>query len=92
MNSPGSAIAGMDSYYGILAIGDLDNQAGADLNAGWYLRNAKIFGKLMQASRPGDRLLVVYGSGHGFWLRHFAGLTPGYRNVDVLPYLKKAAK
>lgn len=92
MNSPGSAITGMDSYYGILAIGDRDNQAGADLNAGWYLRNAKIFGKMMQASRPGDRVLVVYGSGHGFWLRHFAGLTPGYRIVDVLPYLQKAAK
>jgi hypothetical protein len=63
---------------------------GADLNAGWYLRNAKIFGKLMQVARPGDRVLVVYGGGHGYWLRHFAGTVPGYRNVDVRPYLEKA--
>jgi hypothetical protein len=59
MNAPGSAISGMDSYYGILTIGDKDNQAGADLNAVWYLRNAKIFGKLMQVAKPGDRVLVV---------------------------------
>jgi Family of unknown function (DUF5694) len=88
MNAPGSAISGMDSYYGILTIGDKDNQAGADLNAAWYLRNAKIFGKLMQVAKPGDRVLVVYGGGHGFWLRHFASLAPGYRNVDVMPYLQ----
>jgi hypothetical protein len=74
----------------MLAVGDKDQQTGADLNAGWYLRNAKIFGKLMHVAKPGDRVLVVYGSGHGFWLRHFASLTPGYRNVDVMPYLAKA--
>lgn len=90
MNTPGTPVTGMDSYYGLLSIGDRDDQAGADLNAAWYLRNAKIFGKLMQVAKPGDRVLVVYGAGHGFWLRHFATLTPGYRNVDVLPYLKSS--
>lgn len=89
-NTPGRAVTGMTSYYSILTIGDFDNQAGADLNAAWYLRNAKIFGKLMHIARPGDRILVIYGSGHGYWLRHFANETPGYRNVDVLPYLAKA--
>ncbi|PZN94229.1 MAG: hypothetical protein DCF31_10070 [Alphaproteobacteria bacterium] len=88
-NAPGPA-TGMDAYYGVLGIGDHDNQAGADLNAMWYLRNAKIFAKLMSVAKPGDRVLVVYGSGHNFWLRHFAGLTPGYRNVDPLPFLKAA--
>jgi hypothetical protein len=92
MNTPGTVTTGMESYYNILAIGDHDNQAGADLNAAWYLRNAKIFGKVMQVAKPGDRVLIVYGSGHGYWLRHFAGEVPGYRNVDVLPYLAKAAK
>ncbi|WP_188761914.1 DUF5694 domain-containing protein [Sandarakinorhabdus glacialis] len=90
MNDPAGIQGNMDSYYGMLAIGDRDAQTGADLNAAWYLRNAKIFGKLMQVAKPGDRVLVVYGGGHGFWLRHFAGLVPGYRNVDVLPYLAKA--
>lgn len=89
LNRPGSPTAGMDTYYAKLPFGDFDSQPGADLNAMWYLRNAKIFGKLMKVARPGDRVLVVYGAGHGFWLRHFASLTPGYRSVDVLPYLGK---
>lgn len=90
MNDPSSMTYGMDFYYATLPIGDNDLQSGADLNAMWYLRNAKIFGKLMRASQPGDRVLVVYGGGHAFWLSHFARYTPGYRFVDPLPYLKKA--
>jgi Family of unknown function (DUF5694) len=90
VNTRGTPMTGMDSYYSILTIGDHDNQAGADLNAAWYLRNAKIFGKLMSLVKPGDRVLVVYGAGHGYWLRHFASETPGFRFVDPLPYLAKA--
>ncbi|MBC7506076.1 MAG: hypothetical protein H7267_10185 [Sandarakinorhabdus sp.] len=92
MNDPAGIQGNMLGYYGMLPIGDRDEQTGADLNAGWYLRNAKIFGKLMQVAKPGDRVLVVYGGGHGYWLRHFASQVPGYRNVDVMPYLAKAAK
>ncbi len=75
-------------YYGVLNIGDTNTQAGADLNAMWYLRNAKIFAKLMHIAKPGERVLVVYGGGHSYWLRHFAAETPGYRFVDPVPYLK----
>jgi hypothetical protein len=89
-NTPGTAVTSMASYYAMLPIGDADSQPGADLNAMWYLRNAKIFGKLMHVAKPGDRVLVVYGSGHAYWLRHFARETPGYRNVDPLPYLARA--
>jgi Family of unknown function (DUF5694) len=77
-------------YYKMLAIGDVNTQAGADLNAMWYLRNAKIFAKLMQVAKPGDRVLVIYGGGHSYWLRHFASETPGYRFVDPVPFLAKA--
>jgi Family of unknown function (DUF5694) len=75
-------------YYGVLDIGDTNTQTGADLNAMWYLRNAKIFAKLMHVAKPGDRVLVVYGAGHNYWLRHFAAETPGYKFVDPVPYLK----
>lgn len=90
VNDPKGLWGNNDSYYGMLTIGDNDTQTGADLNAMWYLRNAKIFGKLLHVAKPGDRVLVVYGGGHGYWLRHFAQVTPGVRNVDVLPYLKRA--
>jgi hypothetical protein len=44
----------------------------------------------MQIARPGDRILVVFGAGHTFWLRHFAALTPGYQLVEVNTYLISA--
>lgn len=81
----------MDDYYTWLRIGDRDNQAGADLNAMWYLRNAKIWGKLLSVAKPGDRVLVLFGAGHGYWLRHFASSTPGVVFVDPVPLLEKAA-
>lgn len=77
-------------YFSYLSIGDGNTQSGADLNARWYLRNAKIFGKIVQIAKPGDRVLVVYGFGHNYWLRHFATETPGFRFIDPSPFLKKA--
>ena len=75
-------------YYPFLGVGDPTLQIGADLNAGWYQRNAKIFAKLNQVAKPGDKILVLFGSGHNYWLRHFVSLMPGYKLVDVMPYLK----
>jgi len=90
-NEPTGFYSSIGVYYETLAIGDTNQQPGADLNAMWYLRNAKIFGKLMTIAQPGDRILVVYGTGHNYWLRHFAKATPGFRSVDPSPYLRKAA-
>jgi len=90
-NDPASAIGGMSFYYGALNFADGPDTPGANLNARWYLRNARIFTNLMRQSKSGDRVLVVFGSGHGYWLRHFARETPGYLNVDPMPYLKRAA-
>lgn len=92
LNRPERTAKDQDFYYQLLGLGDTEAQPGADLNAMWYLRNAKIFGKLMTVAKPGDRILVVYGAGHNYWLRHFARATPGYVNVDPTPFLEKAAK
>ena len=90
MNRPEQAEKDQRWYYGVLRYGDTDRQPGAELNAYWYMRNAKIFGKLMTVAKPGDRILLVYGAGHNYWLRHFAKTTPGFVNVDPTPYLQKA--
>ncbi len=92
MNRPEWTLEDQALYYGLLSFGDTHRQPGADLNAMWYLRNAKIFVKLHKVASPGDRVLVVFGSGHSYWLRHFAGTVPGYRNVDPVPLLEKAAR
>jgi hypothetical protein len=90
-NAP-DAQGGIGGYYEMLAVGDTDEQPGAELNAMYYMRNAKIFAKLMKVAAPGDRILVVYGAGHNYWLRHFASETPGFKSVDPVPYLQAAAK
>ena len=90
-NDPTGFQSSIGGYYEALAIGGTDRQPRADLNAMWYLRNAKIFGKLMTLAQPDDRILVIYGAGHNYWLRHFARETPGFTNVDPRPYLRKAA-
>lgn len=74
-------------YYSLLKLTTAEDQAGAALNYGWYARNAIIFSKLDTISQPGDRVIVLFGSGHAYWLRHFAEETPGFRLVEPLPYL-----
>jgi hypothetical protein len=91
LNRPEKTAAEQTVYYELLAFGDTEQQPGADLNAMWYLRNAKIFAKLQKITRPCDRVLVIYGAGHNYWLRHFAGTAGGYVSVDPVPYLAKAA-
>lgn len=74
-------------YYGLLRFGAGRELPGAELNAGWYERNAKIFAKLMQVARPGDRIVVIFGAGHNYWLRHFVETTPGFELVEPGDYL-----
>ena len=75
-------------YYALLSLGNEKEQPGAELNAAWYQRNAKIFAKLTQIAQPGDSVLVVFGSGHAFWLRHFVQNTPGFQLVEPRDYLQ----
>lgn len=88
-NAPDSAMgaAGHGFYMQLMAFGAGDDQPGAMLNARWYARNAMIFARLAQVAEPGDRIVVVYGAGHAYWLRHFVEQTPGYRLVEAIDYL-----
>jgi hypothetical protein len=78
-------------YYAFLALGDADDQVGAEFNSYWYMRNAKMFAKVALIAEPGDRVLVLVGSGHRYWLTHFAQIAPGFVSVDPLPLLERAA-
>lgn len=79
-------------YYGLMEIGDHERQPGALVNGRYYLRNAKIFTKLTRIAEPGDRVVVVFGSGHNYWLRHFVEETPGYVLVEPNDFLAAAAE
>ena len=83
--------AGKDSAgnfeFEFLTLDEGESQPAAELNAYWFMRNAKIFSKLIDVSRPGDRVVVVYGAGHKFWLDHLVAETPGFVKVDPVAYL-----
>jgi hypothetical protein len=78
-------------YNGLLRLGNGEQQPGAELGGLWYMRNAKMFSKIINIAAPGDRILVIVGAGHRFWLSHLASNTPGFEHVDVLNFLPPAA-
>ena len=79
-------------YWEVVKFGKGETQPGPELAAYWFLRNAKIFNKLNQNVEPGDRVVIVYGAGHGHWLRELVERTPGYELEPVMPYLMRAAR
>lgn len=81
-------LAAADFYFDILKFDEGEAQPAAELNAYWFMRNAKIFSKLIDVTKPGDRAIVVYGAGHKFWLEHLAEQTPGFVKVDPVSYLE----
>ncbi|RZJ44674.1 MAG: hypothetical protein EON87_09360 [Brevundimonas sp.] len=87
MNTPEYVAYGQGVYAGLMTFGDGADQPGPYLNGRWYTRNAIIFANLMKVARPGDRIVVIYGAGHGYWLRQLVSTTPGYRLVEPNDYL-----
>lgn len=81
-----------DFYYALSGFDEGEAQPAAELQAYWFMRNAKIWSKLMDVAKPGDRVVIVYGAGHKFWLEHMASRTPGHARIDPAPYLKRAAE
>lgn len=87
MNGPAPAAEDKAFHYALMQFGAGDAQPGAVLNGRWFTRNAEIFARLMQATEPGDRIVVVYGAGHASWLREMVQTTPGFRLVEPDDYL-----
>lgn len=80
-------LADPSMYYAVLGLDAGEDQPGAELLGYWYMRNAKIFAKLCDVVRPGDRVLVLFGAGHKHWLEQIARNTPGFEVVDAARYL-----
>lgn len=89
LNDP-ARLKGDNAFYrNTLKIGAGADQPGAALLTAWYQRNFRICANLIQAARPGDRMVVFYGSGHAFLLRQCIQETPGFALVEPNDYLPR---
>jgi hypothetical protein len=71
----------------VMPIGAGSEQPGADYWAGWNHRNILICAKIIQAAKPGDRLVVFFGGAHSYLLRQCVLETPGFKLVEANDYL-----
>ncbi|MEL7025528.1 MAG: DUF5694 domain-containing protein [Pseudomonadota bacterium] len=83
-------ISSPELYYELLKFDAGEAQPGAELNAYWFMRNAKIFSKLMDVTEPGDRVIVLFGAGHKFWLEHLVEQMPNVALVKPDAFLLQA--
>lgn len=88
-NDPDSLAADHGIYMRFARVGAGDSYVGADLVAKWYKRNIKIFSNLQRITVPGDRVLVIYGSGHAPTLRELVTYDPEMVLVETMTYLPK---
>jgi hypothetical protein len=89
LNEPKRIARDNDFYRNMIRVGGGAQQPGADLLAAWYKRNAYICANLVQLAKPGDRIVVFYGSGHAFFLRQCVTEMPGFKLVEANDYLPK---
>jgi hypothetical protein len=66
------------------------NDSGPRMVANWHAWNVRIVKHLMRISRPGDRVLVLFGHGHVPLLRQLLVEDPDVVLVDPLRYLPPA--
>lgn len=87
MNDPAQITKDNAFYPTMLHIGAGDDQPGVALLTAWYNRNMKICANIVQAAKPGGRIVVIYGSGHAHLLRQCIQDMPGFKLVDANDYL-----
>lgn len=92
LNTPEERAASHRVYYEIAAIGDERETPGAAWVGAWYARNLRIFGRLARDAKPGDRVLLLYGSGHAYLLDRFARESSVFEVVDTLTHLPPSGR
>lgn len=87
MNEPAHVREDHAWYMRTLSYGAGKTQPGAHLVASWTARNIQICARLVQLAKPGDRIVVVYGSGHSHLLRQCVQDMPGWKLAEPNDYL-----
>lgn len=87
INDPERLQRGHGIYVQMARVGDAANPIGAEQMAIWYTRNIRIFGHLARIAKPGDRMVVIYGSGHVPILQQLVRVMPGMKVVNARDFL-----
>lgn len=87
LNTPAWLDANARGYIQLGLLGTEEDPVGARWMQVWYGRNLAIFNAIRRATAPGDRVLVIYGAGHGNLIRQLAGESGDYRMHDPLGWL-----
>ncbi|MEQ8435016.1 MAG: DUF5694 domain-containing protein [Oceanicaulis sp.] len=77
-----------DGYFILAQAGSPADPVGAREMGAWWERNLIIFSNIAFHTEPGDRVLVIYGSGHKHLLDRFFDRAPGFELIDPLDYLQ----
>lgn len=91
LNSARWLQANARAYFRIGLYGTAEDAAGANWMMLWFGRNQRIFNNIVRHTAPGDRVLVIYGAGHGNLLLQFARDSGFYRVHDATGWLDPAA-
>lgn len=86
-NDPSEIAEGHGLYMVLGGVGAGDTYVGADLLARWYERNIKTFADLRGLAEAGDRILVIFGSGHAPILRELVISDPVLELVEANDFL-----
>ena len=86
-NDPADIRRGHALYLEFARVGAGDTYVGADLLAKWYDRNIRIFSDVQRIAQPGDRVLVIFGTGHAAILRELIASDSRLELVEARGYL-----
>jgi hypothetical protein len=86
-NSPEDFALNKSLYIDTNEIGAGDGWYGADAAASWWHRNFRMYGLIQKAAKPGERVLVIGGSGHVAILADLLELDAEREAADVRPLL-----
>ncbi len=78
------------NHYGYLTIAQMGTvgDSGAEQIIDWWERNLVMFAHTAQYAEPGDKILIIVGSGHKYLLHQFFEEARGFELVSPLPYLE----
>jgi hypothetical protein len=88
-NDPGEFATNKALYIHTNSIGARDGYAGADAASSWWHRNFRMYANIQQAAQPGERVLVLAGSGHIAIIADFLQLDSRRKAIDVRPLLQE---